>query len=85
MARRGGIDPSYIDRRPLRLLSRRGICGDEPGQAAAARARDLTISIPSLNLTLTITFGNWRLPRRRCQRFLAACVKLEDHGERGLV
>ena len=37
----------------------------------------MTISIPSLNFTPRITFGNWWWPRRRCQRFSAACVSLK--------
>jgi hypothetical protein len=42
-------------------------------------------SIPSVNLTPWISFGNWLWPSMRRQIFLRAFDKLEDHGKRGLV
>src|SRR5436190_14517448 len=76
MARRDGIDPSYIDRRPLRLLRHHGILvtSRSGGSGLGLRFDDLD----SVILPYTEdTFGNWWLLRRRCQRFLAACVSLK--------
>src|ERR1700732_5463850 len=51
--------------------------GDGRGQAAAAGAFGLTTSIPSVNLTLRIIFGNWLWPSRRRQFFSAASASLK--------
>jgi hypothetical protein len=42
-------------------------------------------SIPSVNLTPWISFGNWLWPSKAAPIFLRAFDKLEDHGKRRLV
>src|SRR6202047_2018703 len=51
--------------------------GDGRGQAAAAGAFGLTTSIPSVNLTPRVIFGNWLWPSRRRQLFSAASASLK--------
>jgi hypothetical protein len=50
--------------------------GDGRGQAAA-RAFDLTTSIPSANLTPRMSFGNWLWPSERRQLLSAAFASLK--------
>jgi hypothetical protein len=45
----------------------------------------LTTSIPSVNFTPRMTFGNWLWPSRRRQLFFSGLSKLEDHRQRGLI
>jgi hypothetical protein len=51
--------------------------GDGRGQAAAARACDLTTAIPTADFTARTTFGKWLRPSRRRQRFSAASASLK--------
>src|ERR1700731_3872080 len=51
--------------------------GGGRGQAAATWACGLTTSIPSVNLTPRIIFGNWLWPSRRRQLFSAASASLK--------
>src|ERR1700674_711063 len=51
--------------------------GDGRGQAVAALGFGLTTSIPSVNLTPRIIFGNWLWPSRRRQFFSAASASLK--------
>src|SRR5262249_108930 len=49
--------------------------GDGRGQAASDCW--LTVSMPSMNFTPVISFGNWLWPSRRRQLFSAACASLK--------
>src|SRR5580704_16814501 len=49
--------------------------GDGRGQAA--NGGWLTASMPSMNFTPVISFGNWLWPSRRRQLFSAACASLK--------
>src|SRR5438045_836756 len=49
--------------------------GDGRGQAASGCW--LTASMPSMNFTPVISFGNWLWPSRRRQLFSAACASLK--------
>src|SRR5262245_28340806 len=61
------------DRAKLRELFRN--VGDGRGQAASDCW--LTVSMPSMNFTPVISFGNWLWPSRRSQLFSAACASLK--------
>src|SRR4051812_25303581 len=47
------------------------------GQGQAASGCWLTASMPSMNFTPVISFGNWLWPSRRHQLFSAACASLK--------
>src|ERR1700704_2083732 len=51
--------------------------GDGRDQAAAAWAFDLTTSIPSVNFTPMMSFGNWLWPSSRRQLLSAASASLK--------
>jgi len=59
--------------------------GDGRDQAAAAWACSLTTSIPSVNLTPRIIFGNWVVAIEATPAFRGGLGELEVHSERGLV
>src|SRR5438105_12431058 len=69
------IDDLGTDQRlwPLTELLRN--VGDDRGQAASGCW--LTASMPSMNFTPVISFGNWLWPSRRRQLFSAACASLK--------
>src|SRR5436305_160876 len=75
-------DPVYFLRPPrpnvtADLLARELLrnVGDGRGQAASGCL--LTASMPSMNFTPVISFGNWLWPSRRRQLFSAACASLK--------